>query len=121
MANRPLHTIRPRPLRQVYDGRTAGALLREHGPRGGEMQRRTAWLAEPDAPETPLPGDADGEGTQPGLAHVTVSETPLGREETRRFLRADGRMALRRTFTARGAAAPTEAGRSEEVFERVEP
>lgn len=89
-----------------YDAGTAGALLREHGPRGGEMHRRTAWLAEPDAPP-------------PGLAHVTVSQTPLGREETRRFLRADGRMALRRVFTERGAAAASESGRSEEVFERV--
>jgi len=91
---------------EKFDAGTAGALLREYGPRGGEMRRRTVWLAEPDAPP-------------PRLAHVTVSQTPLGREETRRFLRADGRMVLRRAFTERAATAPAEAGRSEEVFDRI--
>jgi len=89
-----------------YDESTAGALLREHGPRGGEMRRRTAWLWEADAPS-------------PRLAHVTVSQTPLGREETRRFLRDDGRMVLRRTFTELGVVEAAETGRSEEVFGRV--
>ena len=46
------------------------------------------------------------------VAHVTVSETPLGFEETRRFLRK-GRLVLRRTFTKAG-----EAFVSEEVFDR---
>lgn len=64
--------------------------------------RRAFWLPEPDAPG--------------GLAHVTLSESALGHEETWRFLREDGRqMVQRRFFTPPGA----DMVRSEEVFTRV--
>ena len=95
------------------------------GAAGGVAQRWTAWLAEPDADGGGREGGvAGGDGeclerqaamgmlTALQVAHVTVSETPLGFEETRRFLRK-GRLVLRRTFTKAG-----EAFVSEEVFDR---
>ena len=95
------------------------------GAAGGVAQRWTAWLAEPDADGGGQEGGvAGGDGeclerqaamgmlTALQVAHVTVSETPLGFEETRRFLRK-GRLVLRRTFTKAG-----EAFVSEEVFDR---
>jgi putative (di)nucleoside polyphosphate hydrolase len=50
---------------------------------GGIVTRRCFYLAEPDA---------DG-----GIAHVTVSETPLGGEESLRYIK-DGELVLRRTY-----------------------
>jgi hypothetical protein len=52
--------------------------------RGGVVRRRCFYLAE---------ADADG-----GVAHVAVSKTPLGREESLRYVR-NGELILRRTFS----------------------
>lgn len=53
------------------------------GSDGGVVQRECFYTAEQDA---------DGE-----IAHVTISETPRGREEARRYLK-DGQLILRRSF-----------------------
>ncbi|KAL3821743.1 hypothetical protein ACHAXA_008479 [Cyclostephanos tholiformis] len=50
---------------------------------GGVVKRRCFYLAESDADD--------------GIAHVTVSETPLGREESLRYVK-NGELVLRRTF-----------------------
>lgn len=91
------------------------------GEAGGVAQRHTAWLAEPDADAAEKMGDEKlTRQTEAGMlaplqvAHVTLSETPLGREETRRYLRG-GRLVLRRSFTP---AAGGETSASEEVFDR---
>jgi hypothetical protein len=51
---------------------------------GGEVvERQFFYMAEADADE--------------GIAHVTISDTPLGREESLRYMK-DGELILRRTY-----------------------
>jgi putative (di)nucleoside polyphosphate hydrolase len=53
---------------------------------GGDVVRRNCfYLAE---------SHADG-----GIAHVTVTDTPLGKEESMRYVNKDGELVLRRTFS----------------------
>jgi putative (di)nucleoside polyphosphate hydrolase len=49
------------------------------------LKRRTAFVAEPDADPVPM-------------AHVTVTDGPKGVEESRRYLKKDGKFVLRRTL-----------------------
>lgn len=53
------------------------------GSDGGLIERQCFYVAE---------HDADGE-----IAHVTISQSPRGREESRRFIK-DGQLILRRSF-----------------------
>jgi len=64
------------------------------GGTGGVAKRYTAWLLDPDVDSD----DRDRNEALPmQLTHCTVSFTPLGREEVRRYLQ-NGRLILRRKF-----------------------
>lgn len=69
----------------------------------GTVRRRTVYLAERSA-------DA-------GWAHSTLSQTPLGEEESRRYLEG-GRMLLRRSFWRSGDPPGSSPATSVEVFVR---
>lgn len=68
----------------------------------GLAKRHTAWLPDPNSVD--------------GLAHVTLSTTPCGEEEARRYVRADGLMILKRSFR-RNPTLPM--AQSTEYFERI--
>eukprot|EP00747_Dinoflagellata_sp_TGD_P200191 gnl/TRDRNA2_/TRDRNA2_73574_c0_seq1.p1 gnl/TRDRNA2_/TRDRNA2_73574_c0~~gnl/TRDRNA2_/TRDRNA2_73574_c0_seq1.p1 ORF type:complete len:412 (-),score=80.64 gnl/TRDRNA2_/TRDRNA2_73574_c0_seq1:48-1283(-) len=96
------------------------------GSQAGTVLRHTTWLAEPHA-DPVASTDASSEDPKqqllapPQLAHSTLSETPLGREEARRFLRKDC-LILRRIFRPKPStdSSPSEVTESvsEEVFVR---
>jgi hypothetical protein len=91
------------------------------GPEPGVVQRRTMWLPEPNADASGGGyADLDPQGrllaaTQ--LAHVTVTRTQLGVEESRRYLR-NGALVLRRSFLAHDQPADAAPVVSEEVLVR---
>ena len=63
--------------RPRYSGETRGG--------GGVVRRNCFYLAEMHADN--------------GIAHVTVTDTPLGKEESMRYVNKDGELVLRRTFS----------------------
>ena len=93
------------------------------GPYPGVVRRRTMWLPEPAADQLRSlfiggKGENDrGLVAATSLAHVTVTATELGLEESRRYLK-DGNLVLRRTFMAHGQPVDAAPVVSEEVFLR---
>lgn len=88
---------------------------------GSAIKFRTLWIAEPDADHEGSTSACNG-GKETllstmQLAHCTVSTTPLGREEARRFLHC-GRMLLRRRFWPEDATETCVS--SEEVFFKID-
>ena len=88
---------------EYYEGETV-LFGRQVVSDGKILRRQTQYVAMPDA--SPLP-----------LAHVTLTQSPLGLEESRRYQNGNDRFILRRTLWKRGEE--TKPVVSEEVFVRV--
>ena len=69
---------------EVYEG-TSAIFGGNAGGGGGVVRRNCFYLAEMHADN--------------GIAHVTVTDTPLGKEESMRYVNKDGELVLRRTFS----------------------